>query len=85
MIFTRISMRVKITTKDQKMQRSFDDLPDVLTPADIQQYLPIGRNAVYDLLKTRRIPCTRVGRKILIPKRALRNFLHGPELDAPTP
>jgi len=77
-------MRVKVSAKDHTMQRSFDDLPDVLTPADIQQYLPIGRNAVYDLLKTRRIRCTRIGRKILIPKSALRIFLQGPELDAPT-
>jgi excisionase family DNA binding protein len=63
---------------------SFEELPDILTPADLQRHLPVSRGTVYELLKTRRIQSTRIGRKILIPKNALRNFLNGRETEAPT-
>ena len=58
---------------------SFDDLPGVLTPQDLWRYLPIRRNAVYDLLKTNRIRNTSVGQKIIITKISLRSFLDGNE------
>jgi excisionase family DNA binding protein len=58
---------------------SFDDLPEALTPQDLWRYLPIGRNAVYDLLRTNRIRNTRVGQKIIITKSSLRSFLDGNE------
>lgn len=53
----------------------YDDLPDVLTPADVQTYLPIGRDAVYRALKDGSIRSVRVGQKFIIPKTALRDFL----------
>jgi excisionase family DNA binding protein len=59
---------------------SLNDLPEVLTPEDLWNYLPIGRNAVYDLLKMKRIKSTRVGQKFIITKNALRSFLDGGEL-----
>ena len=55
----------------------FADLPDVLTPHDLMMILPIGRNAVYDALKTQKIKNIRVGQKFLITKSALREFLGG--------
>ncbi|MGB8909096.1 MAG: helix-turn-helix domain-containing protein [Candidatus Cybelea sp.] len=55
----------------------FAELPDVLTPRDLIAYLPIGRNAVYDALRTRAIKSVRVGQKLLITKAALREFLGG--------
>lgn len=58
---------------------SFNDLPEVLTPEDLWRYLPVGRNAVYDLLKMKRIRSTRVGQKLIITKHALRSFLDGNE------
>jgi excisionase family DNA binding protein len=61
-------------------QPSFEELPDVLTPEDLWRYLPVGRNSVYDLLKSGRIQNTRVGQKIIITKSALRSFLNGGEL-----
>jgi excisionase family DNA binding protein len=62
------------------MQRSsenlrYDELPDVLTPADLIRFLPLGRNAVYEALKCGRIESIRMGQKYLIPKAALRKFL----------
>jgi excisionase family DNA binding protein len=55
----------------------FAELPDVLTPQDLIAFLPIGRNAVYDALKTQKIKSVRVGQKFLITKSALREFLGG--------
>jgi hypothetical protein len=51
------------------------DLPDVLTPRDLMALLPIGRNAVYDALRSQAIKNIRVGQKLLITKAALREFL----------
>jgi hypothetical protein len=55
----------------------FAELPDVLTPRDLIAFLPIGRGAVYDALRTRAIKSVRVGQKLLITKAALREFLGG--------
>jgi excisionase family DNA binding protein len=52
-------------------------LPEVLTSRELIEFLPIGRNAVYDALKTGAIKNTRVGQKFLITKAALREFLGG--------
>jgi len=59
------------------MKRRFCELPDVLTPADLMQFLPIGRNAVYEELRAKTIPSVRVGQKYLIAKAALRERLGG--------
>lgn len=48
---------------------------DVLSVADLCQILPLGRNAVYKLLKDNTIKNIRVGNKIIIPKKSLIQFL----------
>lgn len=53
----------------------FDNYPDIVTPDDIQKMLRIGRNSVYDLLKQGKIKSLRVGKKYLIPKTSVINFL----------
>ena len=53
----------------------FDNYPDIVTPEDIQKMLRIGRNSVYDLLKQGKIKSLRVGKKYLIPKTIVINFL----------
>lgn len=57
--------------------RSFEDLPDVLTPRDFIAFLPIGRSSVYEALRTHAIKSTRIGQRLLITKAALREFLGG--------
>ncbi len=54
---------------------SFDNLPDVLTPKHLMEFLPLGRNAIYDALNRKDIPSVRIGQKYLIPKTALGEFL----------
>lgn len=55
----------------------FAELPDILTPKDLMKYLPIGRDAIYEALKSQAIRNVRVGQKFIIPKVALRDFLGG--------
>lgn len=55
----------------------FEDLPEILTPRHLIDYLPIGRDATYAALKSRAIPSIRLGQKFIITKAALREFLGG--------
>jgi excisionase family DNA binding protein len=55
----------------------FDDLPDVLTPAEVQSFLRLGRNATYELLKNGTLRSVRLGQKYLVPRQALRELLDG--------
>jgi excisionase family DNA binding protein len=61
----------------RKQARRFEDLPEILTPQDLIDYLPIGRDAVYAALKARTIANVRLGQKYLIPRQGLREFLGG--------
>jgi excisionase family DNA binding protein len=60
-----------------KTRPRFEDLPDVLTPRDLMNYLPIGRDAVYSALHSGNIRSVRVGQKLICTKAALREFLDG--------
>lgn len=50
----------------------YSDLPEYLTPAEVQAYLSLSRTTVYDLLRRNEIQHVRFGRSIRIPKTALR-------------
>ena len=52
-----------------------DDYPDVLTVAQVCAVLDIGRNSAYLLLQSQGLKSVRVGRKYLIPKRYVLDFL----------
>lgn len=53
------------------------ELPEVLTPKHLMGYLPLGRDAIYEALKSQAIRNVRIGQKFLITKAALREFLGG--------
>lgn len=46
-----------------------------LTPHDLQQVLGIGRTKVYELINEDCFPVVRLGRKILIPRSSLLEWL----------
>ena len=48
---------------------------EILTPEDVMDYLYIGRNAVYKLLKSGELKAFRVGRNWKIPKKALDEYI----------
>jgi excisionase family DNA binding protein len=60
-----------------KQPLRFEDLPEILTPQNLIDYLPIGRDAVYNALKSQAIPNVRLGQKFMVTKAALREFLGG--------
>ncbi|MGB8267170.1 MAG: helix-turn-helix domain-containing protein [Candidatus Velthaea sp.] len=72
----RTGSRLVIATQ-ARAGRRFADLPEILTPRELIEFLPIGRNAVYDALKTGAIKSIRVGQKFLVAKAAVREFLGG--------
>jgi len=57
------------------MKKSLDELPLLLTMDDLAEVLPVCRNARYNLVKSGAIKSIRVGKRILIPKSALKELL----------
>lgn len=51
------------------------DYPDVLTPRQVAEALGICENSVYRLINSKAIGSKRVGRKILVPKLCLIDYL----------
>lgn len=59
------------------MEKNVDyrDMPEVLTVADLQRVLQIGRSTAYQLIQTKQLRFIRIGRSIRIPKAFVREFL----------
>lgn len=53
----------------------FREYPDVMTPAEVAHALGIGKASVYRLIREKRLGCKRIGRKIIIPKPCLVDFI----------
>lgn len=53
----------------------FEKEPDIMKVSDIVKVLHCSKNTVYELLKTGRIESIKIGRRILIPKTALVEFI----------
>lgn len=53
----------------------FSNYPDVVSVEDVQAMLHIGRNAAYGLLQSGAIVTIRVGKKYIIPKASVIDFL----------
>lgn len=52
-----------------------DIIPDVLTPVEVAGILKLGRTTTYELLRTGTISSIKIGRKIIVPKKFLENFI----------
>lgn len=55
----------------------FAEYPDVLSIEQLQEMLHIGRNTAYDLLKDSTIKTIKIGKKYIIPKASVINFILG--------
>jgi excisionase family DNA binding protein len=53
------------------MIKRYDDLPDLVTPEEARAFLRVGRNMMYDLIKSGALPSVRFGKLIRLPKAAL--------------
>jgi len=52
-----------------------EDAPDVLTVEEAARYLRIGRRLAYEMVKAGELPSLRLGRRVLVPREALRAHL----------
>ena len=57
------------------MNDLFNTYPDVVSIDEIQQMLRIGKNAVYELLKTQKLKSIKVGKKYIVNKKYVIEFL----------
>ncbi len=53
----------------------FSNYPDVVSVDDLMHMLNIGKNKAYELIKDNTIQSVRIGRKIIIPKFSVIEFL----------
>lgn len=53
----------------------YEDLPDVLTVAELRNYLRVGRDRAYEIAKD--IPHIKNGNRMLIPKENVRKWMLG--------
>src|SRR4051794_30085419 len=58
------------------MTRRFELLPDVLTVSETAEALGLGRKSVYRSIQRGEIPAIRIGRRILVVRFRLMQFLH---------
>lgn len=54
----------------------FSEYGDIVSVDDVMKMLHIGRTAVYNLLKTNAIRTVKVGKKYIIPKQSVIDFLN---------
>lgn len=53
----------------------FNSYPDILTVKQMAQALHISENSAYRLVSSRTIGCKRIGRKIIVPKQCLIDYV----------
>ena len=59
------------------MSTKLEDYGEVLTPNEAKEVLSVGRNTIYKLLKLGEIKSLRIGKKILIPKTSIVEYING--------
>ena len=53
----------------------FQDYPDILTPVQASKALRIGTKTFYSLIRERKLGHIHIGKKILVPKHCLVDFV----------
>lgn len=56
---------------------SVDDLPEVLEPLDLKDFLNISKTAAYDLVKSRQFHVVKVGRTYKVSKKVFLQWWEG--------
>ena len=70
------SAGVSESLTQQGMIPMFSNYPDIVTVPQVMKMLGIGRNAVYKLLQANEIRHRRIGRRYIIPKQAVIEFIN---------
>ena len=74
-----LAMRIKEEVADMKeldMHKDFESLPPMLTVAEVAEVLRVSLNQMYYLIdKNKCIPILHLGRKILVPRDELKDWI----------
>lgn len=62
-------------SKNMEYKNIFSDYPDVVNIDDLTHMLGIGKNKAYELINTNAIQSIKIGRKHIIPKYRVIEFL----------
>ena len=54
----------------------FTEYDEILSIEDVMEILHIGKNSVYSLLKSNEIRNIRVGKRYIVPKQSVINFIN---------
>jgi Fe-S cluster biosynthesis and repair protein YggX len=54
---------------------NFDDMPDIMCVEDLKKLFKIGINKAYEITKYKGFPAIHIGRKIIIPKKQLEQWI----------
>ena len=57
------------------MKVTVNEFGDLLTPSEAMQLLGVGRNKIYDILRSGQIKHFRIGRDIKIPKKCIQEYI----------
>ena len=61
----------------KKYGRMFREYPDAVSVKELQRMLGIGKNLAYELVNNNAIPHVKVGRKVIIAKVSVIDYLAG--------
>lgn len=56
--------------------KRLSDYGDIMTVHDVQEFLGVGKNTVYDLLHKGKLRHKKIGSKYIIPKSSVKEFLN---------
>ncbi len=62
-------------TEQEQLMQAENTTKDTITVEETAKRLGIGRNTAYEAVKRGEIPSIRIGRRILVPTKALDNLL----------
>lgn len=59
---------------DLQTSQTLDSLPEFCSPGDLSKVLPVSRATLYRMAEQGRIPCLRLGRRIIISREHLKRW-----------
>lgn len=62
-----------------------EDLPLVLRPEEVAKALRCGRTSIYEAIRRGDIRSVRLGRRVLVPRQALKELLEGGQVASEAP
>lgn len=77
MLLTILFENLRRFIMDNNYTDIFKNYPDVITIGDLQEMLHIGRNMAYSLIRENKIKTIKAGKKYIIPKINVINYLFG--------